>query len=111
MHSIRIPKDMNNQAYFITLTILKWYYILDRHGRWNILLNSLKHCTKKKDIKIYAFVFMINHIHLIVQSPDVSGFLRDFKKHTSLEIMKNLRATEPSVARLFEGENGKFNIL
>jgi REP element-mobilizing transposase RayT len=51
---------------------------------------------------------MLNHIHLIAQSPDIIGFIRDFKKFTSKEIKKNILATEPKVLQLFE-ENRKHN--
>jgi REP element-mobilizing transposase RayT len=44
---------------------------------------------------------MINHIHLIVESPDVAGFVRDFKRHTSREIHKNIIITELSIEPLF----------
>jgi len=110
MPSVRVAQELKNEPYFLTLTIRNWYYILDRHNRWDILLDSLHFCQKEKDLEIYAFVFMVNHIHLIGKSPDISGFLRDFKKHTSQEIMKDIRATEPSIAQLFENEEGRFSI-
>jgi hypothetical protein len=37
-----------------------WYYIFDKHSRFQILTDSLKHCQKHKGVKIYAYVFMIN---------------------------------------------------
>ena len=48
---------------------------------------------------------MLNHIHLIIQSEDVSWFLRDFKKFTSKELKTNILATEPNILKLFEDEN------
>jgi len=110
MPSLRIAQELNNEMYFLTLTVKHWYYIFDRHDRWDILLQSLKYCQKEKNLKVYSFVFMLNHIHLIVKSPDVSGFLRDFKKHTSREIMQNIRATEPMVVKLFEDEERKYSL-
>jgi putative transposase len=43
---------------------------------------------------------MINHIHLIVQCPDVAGFIRSFKTHTSKELIKNIRRSEPTLIKL-----------
>lgn len=94
--------------YFLTFTTKNWYYLFDRHNRWDILADSLSFCVEKKDLKIYAYVFMLNHIHLIVQSPDVSGFVRDFKRFTSREFHKNLEATEPTVLELFKDENDTY---
>ena len=110
MPSIRINNETKTGVYFLTFTIKNWYYIFDRHNRWEILLNSLKYCQEKKNLKIYAYVFMLNHLHLIVQNDDVSGFVRDFKKFTAFEIMKNLQGTEPRVAELFQAENKKYQI-
>ena len=51
---------------------------------------------------------MLNHIHLIVTSPDVAGFLRDFKRFTSKKLKENLEATEPSVLRLSVDAEGRY---
>ena len=108
MPSLRIPKNLNCSMYFITLTIKNWYYLFDRHWRWEILLNSLKHCQKHKWLKIYSWVFMLNHIHLIVQSQDMIWFIRDFKKYTTKEIINNNRNKEVNLIKLFT--NKEWNI-
>ncbi len=101
MPSIRIPKELNDKIYYLTFTIKNWYYVLDRHNRWNIVSGSLKYFQNNKNLKIYGFVFMINHIHLIVQSSDAIGFVRDFKKYTTNEILKNIKQSEPNMLKLF----------
>jgi len=83
------------------MTIEKWYYIFDRYDRWDILAESLKYCQKNKGLKIFAYVFMLNHIHMIIQSDNVAGFLRDFKTFTSKKFRDNLNKTEPKVLKLF----------
>lgn len=102
MPSPRISKELNSSTYFLTFTVKRWYYLFDCHKRWNIIADSLFFCRKHKNLKLYGFVFMLNHIHLAVESPDVSGFTRDFKRHTSREIHKNIVATEPKIEKLFE---------
>ncbi len=100
---------MNKGIYFLTFTVLRWYYLFDRHNRWDILLESLRYCQKQKGLKVYGWVFMLNHLHLIARSDDVIGFVRDFKKFTSKELKKNIQATEPTVLDLFEeGEKYEF---
>jgi len=101
MPSIRVRKDLNSAMYFVTFTIKNWYNILDKFNRWDILIDSLRYCQKFKNLRIYAYVFMINHIHLIIESSDVAGFIRDFKTHTSKELIKNILDTEPSIIGLF----------
>jgi putative transposase len=101
MPSPRIPLELGTGTYFITCTIKRWYYLFDRHQRWNILADSLHYCREHKQLRLYAFVFMLNHIHMIVASDDVVGFLRDFKRHTSKELHNNIRKTEPNIEVLF----------
>ncbi len=110
MPSLRIDKELKDSFYFVTCTVQNWYYIFDRHNRWEILAESLKYCQKHKGLNIFAYVFMLNHIHFIAQAPDMIRFLCDFKKFTSMQIMKNILATEPDVAKLFPKKNGKFKI-
>ena len=108
MPSIRISKEFTSGIYYLTFTVKNWYYLFDRHNRFEILADSLKYCQKHKGLKLYAYVFMLNHIHLIASSPDMIAFVRDFKKFTSKEIQKNIIATEPNVLKLFEMGNGRF---
>lgn len=57
---------------------------------------------------MYAYVFMLNHIHLIASAPDMIAFVRDFKKFTSKEIQRNVIATESNVLKLFTAGNGRY---
>ena len=82
MPSKHINNKLNSEAYFITMTVNKWYYIFDRHKRWQILLDSLIFAQKHKNLKVFAFVFMLNHIHLVVSTDEGNPFsdiMRDFK--------------------------------
>jgi putative transposase len=108
MPSVRIAKELTSGFYYLTFTVRNWYYLFDRHNRFQILADSLKYCQQHKGITIYANVLMINHLHSIVSGIDVIGFVRDFKRHTSKEIQKNIIATEPTVLKLFDLGNGTY---
>lgn len=109
MPSVRIPRELKEEIFFLTFTVHRWYYLFDRHNRWDILIDSLKYCQANKGLKIYHFVFMLNHMHLIVRSSEMIGFIRDFKTFTSKEIKKNITNTEPQILKLFkEGEDYHF---
>jgi putative transposase len=110
MPSVRIAKELTDGFYYLTFTVRNWYYILDRHNRFQILADSLKYCQQHKALKIYAYVFMINHMHIIASSPDMIGFVRDDKKYTSIEIQNNIIATEPNVLSLFRLGNGEYEV-
>ena len=102
MPSIRVPKELKEEIFFLTFTVYRWYYLFDRHNRWDILIDSLQYCQANKGLKIYHFVFMLNHLHLIAKSSDMIGFIRDFKTYTSKEIKRNILEIEPQILKLFE---------
>ncbi|NUN22292.1 MAG: hypothetical protein HUU09_02340 [Candidatus Jettenia caeni] len=108
MPSVRISKEYISGIYYLTFTVRNWYYLFDRHHRFEILADSLMYCQKHKGLTLYAYVFMLNHIHLIALAPDMIAFVRDFKKFTSKEMQKNIIATEPNVLRLFDRGNGTY---
>jgi REP element-mobilizing transposase RayT len=108
MPSRRISEELNTGIYFLTMTVYRWYYLFDRHNRWELLAHSIRFCQKNKGLKLHAYVFMLNHIHLIVASDDVAGFVRDFKKFTSKQFKINLEQTEPQVLSLFIDSKGHY---
>ncbi|AZA78664.1 transposase [Chryseobacterium sp. G0186] len=75
-------------VYFVTCTVHQWVDVFTRDEYKNILVDSLKYCQKEKGLKIYVWVIMTNHIHLIIgtSKDNLSDILRDFKKFTSKQI-------------------------
>jgi len=110
MPSKRIRKEFKDRIYFVTLSIYGFNYLFDRHIRWEILLDSLKYCQHNKGLKFFNWVFMINHIHLIIQSLNVISFIRDFKSFTTKELKRNILATEPNLINNFVNKKGLFHI-
>ena len=108
MPSRRVSADLNAGTYYLTLTIQRWYYLFDRYNRWEIQAESLRYCQENKGLELNGYVFMLNHIHLVATSPDMAGFLRDFKRFTSVKFKQNLETTEPRVLQLFVDDKGKY---
>ena len=108
MPAVRITRALKDQIYFVTFTIKNLYYLFDRHNRFEILEDSFVYCQKNRNLRIYAFVFMLNHLHFIASAPDLGAVIRDMKTFLSKEFKKNILATEPSVLKIFK-ENGKYN--
>lgn len=101
MPSLCVAAELNAGTYYLTLTVQCWYYLFDRYNRWQIMADSIRYCQDNKGLELNGYVFMLNHIHLIVTSPDMAGFLRDFKRFTTAKFKSNLETTEPSVLKLF----------
>jgi REP element-mobilizing transposase RayT len=75
-----------NSIYFLTLTIVDWVDLFTRKEYCFIVVESLNYCIKEKNLEVFAYIVMSNHVHLIcrVNAPGkMSEFLRDFKKFTS----------------------------
>lgn len=108
MPSRRVATELNTSTYYVTLTVARWYYLFDRFDRWQILADSLRYCQEHKALQLNGYVFMLNHLHLIVTSPDVAGFLRDFKRFTSKQLKQNIETHEPRILSLFIDEAGQY---
>jgi REP-associated tyrosine transposase len=72
-----------NPIQFFTATILEWKKLLKQNKYKQILVESLAFLVKENRVKIYGFVIMENHIHLIWQGTDLYSL-----KHTQLSFMK-----------------------
>jgi putative transposase len=102
MPSVRISKQLIDQIYFVTFTVHNWYYLFDRHNRFEILEDSFAFCQKNKGLKIYSFVFMLNHLHFIGTASDMIAIIRDMKTYLAKALKKNINASEPKILELFE---------
>jgi len=76
--------------YFLTSTVVDWVDVFTRPVYRYIIIDSLKYCINEKGLELYSWVIMSNHIHLVAASKkgfDLSDTMRDFKKHTSKQII------------------------
>jgi REP element-mobilizing transposase RayT len=80
--------------WFFTATINSWQKIIDNKNA-KIILDSLNYMVSKNWIKVYGFVVMPNHIHLILSlhNKDKIAFQRDFLKYTTQLIIENLKSS------------------
>lgn len=85
---------LKKEIYFYTATIHQWKPLIKDFGFEPVIVQSLSFLYKKECIKVYGFVIMPNHIHLIwellqnngKESP-VSSFMK-FTAHSFCEIIK-----------------------
>ncbi|MDN5216021.1 transposase [Fulvivirgaceae bacterium BMA12] len=78
--------------YFVTTTVVHWIDLFSRPEYKHVLINSLKYCQEKKGLIIHAYCIMPSHIHMIISTnkDPLSSIMRDFKKHTSRKIIKEI---------------------
>jgi putative transposase len=86
--------------HFVTFAVVEWVDVFTRKQYRDIVLESLRHCQKERGLVIYAWCIMSNHIHLVVSAEggDTSDILRDFKKFTAKEIIKEI-SNQPGESR------------
>ncbi len=87
--------------HFITFATVQWVDALSRPLYKHVILDSLRYSQKEKGLIIYAFVIMSNHIHLIASAQEeknLSDILRDLKKYTSKQLLKEI-AENPRESR------------
>ncbi len=85
-----------HSIYYVTFTVHQWADVFTRSIYIDIVIDSLRFCQKEKGLKIYAWVIMSNHIHLIFRSEtnNLSDIIRDFKKFTSRKIVKAIESNQ-----------------
>jgi REP element-mobilizing transposase RayT len=98
---------MNIRIYFFTATILYWKKILTDDRLKDIIISSLKFLVENNRVKVYAFVIMPNHIHLIwkILEPHIlQEVQRDFLKYTAQQIKFEIRKIDPDLLKQFKVE-------
>lgn len=77
-----------SKPYFLTMTLVGWVNLFGAEKYRNIVLDGLKFCQENKGLRIYAWVIMPSHIHLVADSTigALSKTIGEFKRHTSKHI-------------------------
>jgi len=77
--------------HFMTCTVLNWIPLFTRQESVDILLDSLEYLRRNDNLKLYAYVILENHLHLVGQSDDIGKSMAKFKAHTAKELIKLLQ--------------------
>ncbi|MCH8204776.1 MAG: transposase [Candidatus Hydrogenedentes bacterium] len=81
------------QPHFMTCTVLHWVPVFTRTETVEILLDSLRHLSTE-GLKIYAYVILENHMHIIAQSADLRHDVGRFKSYTAKQILAYLKENQ-----------------
>ena len=109
MNSI-FKKDRNskmylNEVYFWTSTIYQWKHLLKPDKYKQVIIDCLINLTERNIIKVYGFVIMPNHIHLLWEMISMNGkemANASFQKHTAHAIQADLKFNHPDVLARFK---------
>jgi len=79
--------DKHSQ-YFITSTIVNWIPVFNNKRNINSLIEALIFSQKNKDFKIYDYVIMPEHLHLICSCDKLINTVQSIKSYTSKRIIE-----------------------
>ncbi len=84
---IRINSDSN--IHFVTFAVYKHVPVFRNSVFAEEFLNNLQYYCNKRRCKLFAFVIMPHHVHLLLElknQENISDFIRDVKKYFSYEV-------------------------
>ncbi len=93
-----------NAVYFWTITVKEWIHLLKTNDYKTIVIESLKWLHEKGLVRIYGYVIMPNHIHLLWEQLKMNGkeFPKNsFEKFTAHRFRKKLMLEDPGLLKKF----------
>ena len=94
-----------NEVYFWTDTVKDWKHLLKPDKYKQLIIDTWKKLVDKKLIKVYAFVIMPNHLHVIWEMLRKNGRempYASFNKATAHLIIRDLKENHPAVLPFFK---------
>lgn len=75
----------------MSIAVVNWLPIFSNPTFANIVFKSLKFSQSEKNLKIFAYVLMENHLHLIAAHDDLVDVMRTFKSFTARQIINEMK--------------------
>ena len=76
----------SRRPHFLTCTVLHWFPVFTRQEAVEILLDSLRY-LQREGLKVYAYVVLENHLHLVCQSAKLPTDIARFKSYTARKLI------------------------
>ncbi len=75
----------------MTSSIINWIPVFTIKDHFDIVIDSLKYSRKNSGMKLFAYVIMDNHMHLIVSSENLSKTIQSIKSFTSKQLIESFK--------------------
>lgn len=79
--------------YFMTCTVVAWLPVFSRPDARQIVLDSWKYLQTNRDLILFGYVIMENHLHFVASSDNLAKDVKDFKSYTARQIIDCLDAS------------------
>ncbi|MFW6127411.1 MAG: REP-associated tyrosine transposase [Thermodesulfobacteriota bacterium] len=74
--------------HFLTHTVVAWVPVFTRRPYFDLILQTLSFCRQNKGLKLFAWVVLDNHMHLLVSGDQVPKIMKEFKSFTAREVIR-----------------------
>jgi putative transposase len=73
--------------YFMTWTIVGWLPVFTRQETVEIILDSWRFLQRERSFRLFGYVVLENHLHLIASAPELEKVIKDSKSFTARRIV------------------------
>jgi REP-associated tyrosine transposase len=77
--------------HFMTSTVVAWLPVFSQPAFAEIVLKSWRFLQRQREIEIFAFVILENHLHWIASGPQLGKRVGEFKSFTATTILKEMQ--------------------
>ncbi|MBT4865479.1 MAG: transposase [Planctomycetaceae bacterium] len=81
----------NEFPYFMTCTIVGWLPVFIRPEAVEIIFDSWRHLQQEREFRLFGYVILENHLHLIASAPELTNVMQSFKSFTARRILDLLK--------------------
>ena len=94
----------SGKLYFFTSTILNWQHLLSDDDCKQMIVDCWKHFIERGKLRIYSFVIMPNHYHLVwsVHDSKPETIQRDIHKWTAKQLISWMQLNNPHRLEYFQ---------
>jgi REP element-mobilizing transposase RayT len=80
-----------NYPHFLTCTIAGWLPIFTRPETTDIIYDSWAFLQRERDFRLFGYVILENHLHLLASAPELPDVMQSFKSYTAKQIIEVLQ--------------------
>ena len=84
----------SQSPHFLTCTVLDWLPLFTRPTTVQIVLDALQYRQQQQGWRIYGYVILENHLHMVVQADDLPSQLAHFKSYTARQLIDYLHSVK-----------------
>ena len=83
--------------YFLTCTVVGWLPVFTRGETVDVVLECWRYLQSHRDLTLFGYVILENHLHLIAAAPRLSAAMQTFKSYTARRIIDLLEDRKAQV--------------